>query len=253
MTNWLAYAGAVLTGLVPPLIMYLIGSQKKVMGYAIVKNEPVVNIRHPEIDKRLSVTLDGKPLDACRVMEFVIQNLGMKDIESQCVHFTFPPGSTVLHAHYSSSTLSVGPKIEPVERDSYSVNIPLMNPGDNLTVRLIMTNNERGRVLVAAKGPSLKFKIFDPATFISPVVNRSLVVLSTVIFAWIFWACTATDRFMAKPFWEKTITSILIALFLGLPAAILAFQGIIPLLKRILLWKRKREGNGAHPHSEALL
>ncbi len=29
MTNWLAYAGAILTGLIPPLIMYLIGSQKK--------------------------------------------------------------------------------------------------------------------------------------------------------------------------------------------------------------------------------
>jgi hypothetical protein len=54
MSNWLAYTGAVLTGLVPPLVMYLIGSQKKVMGYAIAKNETVINIRHPEIEKRLS-------------------------------------------------------------------------------------------------------------------------------------------------------------------------------------------------------
>ena len=39
MSNWLAYAGAILTGLVPPLVKYLIGSQKKVLGYAITANE----------------------------------------------------------------------------------------------------------------------------------------------------------------------------------------------------------------------
>ena len=63
MTNWLAYAGAILTGLVPPLIMYLIGSQKKVLGYAITTNEPLVNLRHPDLAGRLSVTLDGKNLN----------------------------------------------------------------------------------------------------------------------------------------------------------------------------------------------
>lgn len=247
MSNWLAYTGAVLTGLVPPLIMYLIGSQKKVMGYAISKNETVINIRHPEIDKRLSVTLDGKPLNQCRVLEVVLQNLGMKDIESQAVHLTFPPGVTILHAHCSSSTLAIGPKIEAIEPDCYSVNIPLMNPGDKLLVRLLMTNNDHGRVLITAKGPSLKFRRFDPATFISPVMNRSLLVLSTGVFAWIFWACTGTDRFMAKPFWEKTITVMLIALFLALPSAVLAYQGIVPLLKKALQWKTRERAHLQSP------
>ena len=86
MTNWLAYAGAILTGLIPPLIMYLIGSQKKVLGYAITKNEPMINLRHPDLDGRLSMTLDGKNLSGSQVMGLTIQNLGMKDIEEQCVH-----------------------------------------------------------------------------------------------------------------------------------------------------------------------
>ena len=254
MSNWLAYGGAVLTGLVPPLIMYLIGSQKKVMGYAITRNDSVINIGHPELEKRLSVSLDGKALDGCRVMELVLQNLGMKDIETQSVHLTFPPGVTILHANCLSSTLAVGPKIAVAEQDSHSVNIPLMNPGDKLMVRLLMTNNEGGRVLVAAKGPNLKFRRFDPKTFISPVVNRSLLVGSAGVFTWIFWACIGTDRFMAKPFWEKTITVLLIALFLALPSAILAYQGMIPLLRRGLQWKVKRhtEQSGTQAHSEAL-
>ena len=244
MSNWLAYAGAVLTGLVPPLVMYLIGSQKKVMGYAIARNETVINIRHPEIEKRLSVTLDGKPLNGCRVLEVILQNLGMKDIEAQTVHMTFPVGANVLHAHCSSSTLAIGPKIEAIEPEAYSVNIPLMNPGDKLIVRALMTNNESGNVLVMAKGPSLKFRQFDPATFISPMANRSLLVMSAGVFAWIVWACTATDRFMAKPFWEKTITFVLIALVLALPSAVLTYQGIIPLLKRARHWKG-RAGSGS--------
>jgi hypothetical protein len=248
MSNWLAYTGAVLTGLVPPLVMYLIGSQKKVMGYAISRNETVINIRHPDIEKRLSVALDGKPLNGCRVLEVVLQNLGMKDIESQTVHLTFPAGANVLHAHCSSSTLAVGPKIEAVEHDSYSVNIPLMNPGDNVMVHLLMTNNDNGRVLITAKGPGLKFRPFDPATFISPVANRSLLVISAGVFAWICWACTATDRFMAKPFWDKTITFALIVLLLALPSAVLAYQGIVPLIKRALHWKRSA---GAGPHSSS--
>ncbi|WP_447978956.1 hypothetical protein [Candidatus Nitrospira bockiana] len=249
MANWLAYAGAVLTGLTPPLIMYLIGSQKKVLGYAIVKNDPVVTLRHPDIDKRLAVTLDGKPLSDGRVMEVVLQNLGMKDIEGQSVHLTFPPGAAIQHTHCASSTLAVGPKIEMLEQDCYSVSIPLMNPGDKLVVRLLMSHNDRGKVLVSAKGPSLRFRAFDPAMFISPAVNRGLLVISALVFAWIFWACTGTDRFMAKPFWEKTITAILVAAFLAVPAAVLTYQGTLPLLKRVLKWKAKREFERTTPHA----
>jgi len=252
MSNWLAYTGAVLTGLVPPLVMYLIGSQKKVMGYAITRNEAVIHLRHPDIEKRLSVTLDGKPLQGCRVLDVVLQNLGMKDIESQTVHLTFPAGANVLHAHCSSSTLAVGPKIEAVEHDSYSMNIPLMNPGNNVMVHLLLTNNDNGRVLITAKGPGLKFRQFDPATFISPVANRSLLVISAGVFGWICWACTATDRFMARPFWDKTITFALIVLLLALPSAVLAYQGIVPLIKRALHWKRKA-ASGPHSSFEASL
>ena len=237
MTNWLAYAGAILTGLIPPLIMYLIGSQKKVLGYAITKNEPMINLRHPDLDGRLSMTLDGKNLSGSQVMGLTIQNLGMKDIEEQCVHLTFPAGVTVLHAHCSSSTLAVGEKIDVVPAGSHEIRIPLMNPGDNLLVRLLMTVNDAGRILVTAKGPSLKFKRFDPTTFISPAVNRGLLVISGAVFAWIVWACAGTDRFMARPFWDKTITLILIGLFLAIPSAILAYQGTIPLLKRALQWR----------------
>lgn len=249
MSNWLAYGGAVLTGLVPPLVMYLIGSQRKVLGYAIVKNEPAIGIRHPELDKRLSVTFDGKALSGCRVMEIVIQNLGMKDIESQAVHVTLPAGVAILHAHCSSSTLAVGPKLEPAEHDAYRLNIPLMNPGDTLLLRVLMIDNHAGRILVSAKGPNLRFRPFDPAAFISPVVNRSLTVLSTGIFIWIVWACTATDRFLAKPLWEKTITCMLIVMLLALPAAVLAYHGMIPLLKRVLRRKPNRQG-AAHAEAE---
>ncbi|HEX2056553.1 MAG TPA: hypothetical protein VHF07_08665, partial [Nitrospiraceae bacterium] len=134
-------------------------------------------------------------------------------------------------------TLAVGPKIETLEPGSYSVQIPLMNPGDRLIIRVLMTDNQCGRLLVTAKGPNLRFRSFDPRVFISPVVNRSLLVISAGIFSWILWACTGTDRFMARPFWDKTITSLLIALFLAAPAAILAYHGIIPLLKKALRWK----------------
>lgn len=247
MTNWLAYGGAILTGLVPPLIMYLIGSQKKVLGYAITKKEPVINLRHPDLEGRLSMTLDGKNLDGCRVLSLTIQNLGMKDIEGQSVHLTFPPGVTVLHAHCSSSTLTVGPKIDALQVDSYEVRIPLMNPGDKLMVRLLMTGNETGRLLVTAKGPSLKFKQFDPATFISPAVNRGLLVMSGAIFTWIFWACAGTDRFMARPLWDKTITLALIGLFLAMPSAILAYQGTIPLVKRALQWRAENRPGALQP------
>ena len=185
MTNWLAYAGAILTGLVPPLIMYLIGSQKKVLGYAITTNEPLVNLRHPDLAGRLSVTLDGKNLNGGQVMRLAIQNLGMKDIEEQSVHLTFPAGVTVLHGHCFSSTLAVGPKIEALQLDSHEVRIPLMNPGDKISIHLLMTGNEAGRILVTAKGPSLKFKPFDPTTFISPAINRGLLVMSGATFAWI--------------------------------------------------------------------
>ena len=250
MTNWLTHGIAALTGLVPALVMYLIGTQKKVLGYAVVKNEPMIKVRHPELNARLAVTLDGKVVSGGRFMELVIQNLGMKDIESQTVHLMFPPAVGILHAHCSSSTLAVAPKIEGLEDDSYRINVPLMNPGDKVTVNLFMINNEGGRILVAAKGPNLKFRSFDPATFISPVVNRSLLVVSAIIFGWIFWACTGTDRFMAKPFWEKTISSILIALFLALPASILAYQGIIPLLKKALQWKVKTRLERTESHAE---
>jgi hypothetical protein len=234
MSNWLAYAGAILTGLVPPLVMYLIGSQKKVLGYAITTNEPAITLRHPDLDGRLSLTLDGKTLNGGQIMGLVIQNLGMKDIEDQPVHLTFPAGVTVLHAHCFSSTLAIGPKVESLRQDSHEVRIPLMNPGDKVSIGLLTTGNEAGRILVTAKGPSLKFKRFDPNTFISPAVNRGLLVMSGVIFAWIVWACVGTDRFMARPFWDKTITMVLISLFLALPSAILAYQGTIPLLKRAL-------------------
>ncbi len=125
-----------------------------------------------------------------------------------------------------------------------------MNPGDQLIVRLLMTNHGCGKFLIAAKGPNLKFRLFDPATFISPVVNRSLLVMSAGICAWILWACMGTDRFMAKPFWEKTITLILIALFLALPSAVLAYQGIVPLIKRALQWKDRAQA-GPRPTFEA--
>ena len=252
MTNWLAYGGAILTGLVPPLIMYLIGSQKKVLGYAVTKNEPVINLRHPELDGRVSMTLDGKNLDGCRVVGLVIQNLGMKDIEDQSVHLMFPAGVAVLHAHCSSATLTIGPKIEMLQIDSYEVRIPLLNPGDKLMVRLLMTGNEAGRILVTAKGPGLKFKSFDPTTFISPAVNRGLLVMSGLIFAWIFWACAGTDRFMARPLWDKTITLVLIGLLLALPSAILAYQGTIPLLKRALQWRAGRKPSPLHTPPELL-
>jgi hypothetical protein len=55
---------------------------------------------------------------------------------------------------------------------------------------------------------------------------------------------------MAKPFWEKTITLILIALFLALPSAVLAYQGIVPLIKRALQWKGRAPG-ARQPTSEA--
>lgn len=250
MPNWLAYAGAILTGLIPPLIMYLIGSQKKVLGYALTQNEPMINLRHPDLDGRLSMSLDGKNLNGCRIMGLVIQNLGMKDIEEQSVHLTFPAGVTVLHAHSSSSALAIGPKIEARQADSHEVRIPLMNPGDKLMVRLLMTGNEAGRILVTAKGPSLKFKPFDPTTFISPAVNRGLLVMSGAIFAWIVWACAGTDRFMARPFWDKTITLALIGLFLAIPSAILAYQGTIPLLKRALQWREGNRASSLQPHPE---
>ena len=250
MTNWFAYAGAILTGLVPPLIMYLIGSQKKVLGYAITTNEPAITLRHPDLDGRLSLTLDGKNLNGCQVMGLAIQNLGMKDIEEQSVHLTFPAGVTVLHAHCSSSTLAVGPKINVLQMDSQELRIPLMNPGDKLMVRLLMTGNETGRILVTAKGPSLKFKRFDPTTFISPAINRGLQVMSGAIFAWIVWACAGTDRFMSRPFWDKTITLLLIGLFLALPSAILAYQGTIPLIKRALAWKARNKTGTLQPPSE---
>ena len=247
MANWFAYAGAILTILVrPPLVMYLIGSQKKVLGYAIVANEPALSLRHPDLEGRLSLTLDGKNLCGGQVVGLAIQNLGMKDIEEQSVHLTVPAGVTVLHAHCFSSTLAVGPKIEAVQLDSHEVRIPLMNPGDKLMVRLLMTGNEAGRILVTAKGPSLKFKRFDPTTFISPAVNRGLLVLSGAIFAWIVWACVGTDRFLARPFWDKTITLVLIGLFLALPSAILAYHGTIPLLKRALRWKTGKRTNTPH-------
>ena len=250
MTNWFAYAGAILTGLVPPLIMYLIGSQKKVLGYAIITNEPAITLRHPDLDGRLSLTLDGKTLRGSQVMELAIQNLGMKDIEEQSVHLTFPAGVTVLHAHCFSSTLAVGPKIEALQLDSHEVRIPLMNPGDKVLVRLLMMGNEAGRILVTAKGPSLKFKRFDPTTFLSPAINRGLLVMSGGIFAWIVWACAGTDRFMARPFWDKTITLALIGLFLALPSAILAYQGTIPLLKRAFRWKARNKTATLEPPPE---
>ena len=250
MSNWLAYAGAILTGLVPPLIMYLIGSQKKVLGFAIITNEPAVTLSHPDLDRRLTVTLDGKPLCGCQVMGLVIQNLGMKDIEEQSVHLTFPAGVAVLHAHCFSSTLAVGPKIEALQQDSHEVRIPLMNPGDKVSVHLLMTGNEAGRILVTAKGPSLKFKRFDPSTFISPAVNRGLLVMSGAIFAWIVWACVGTDRFMTRPFWDKTITTVLISLFLAFPSAILAYQGTIPLFKRAIKWKAGNKAGRLLPPSE---
>ena len=238
MSNWLAYVGAILTGLVPPLVMYLNGSQQKVLGYAVTRNERLAQLGHADLDRRLRVTLDGKPVDECRVMELRIRNLGMKDIESQTVHLTFPAGATVLHTHCSASTLAIGPKIEASHTDSHSVNIPLMNPNDEVVVSVLMNGNESGKLLVTAKGPSLKFRLFNPGTFISPAINRGLLVFSGGIFTWIFWACIGTDRFLGKPFWEKTITVILIALFLALPSAVLAYQGIIPLLKRFLHWRQ---------------
>jgi hypothetical protein len=80
--------------------MYLIGSQKKVLGYVITANEPAITLRHPELDGRLSLTLDGKIFNCGQVMGLVIQNLGMKDIEDHA-------GVTVLHAHCFSSTLAI--------------------------------------------------------------------------------------------------------------------------------------------------
>jgi hypothetical protein len=238
MSSWLAYFGAILTGLVPPLVMYLIGSQKKVLGYAITKNERLAHLGHADVDRRLRVTLDSKPVDECRVIEVRIRNLGMKDIENQTVHLTFPAGTTVLHAHCSASTLAVGPKLDAQHTDSHSMTIPLMNPNDEVVMSVLMSGNEGGRLLVTAKGPSLKFRLFDPATFISPAINRGVLVFCGGLFAWIFWACLGTDRFLGKPFWDKTITVLLITLFLALPSAVLAYQGIIPLLKRFLHWKQ---------------
>ena len=185
-------------------------------------------------------------------MQTRFQNLGMKDIEDQSVHLMFPAGVAVLHAHCSSATLTIGPKIEMLQIDSYEVRIPLLNPGDKLMVRLLMTGNEAGRILVTAKGPGLKFKSFDPTTFISPAVNRGLLVMSGLIFAWIFWACAGTDRFMARPLWDKTITLVLIGLLLALPSAILAYQGTIPLLKRALQWRAGRKPCPLHTPPELL-
>ncbi|MBD0315401.1 MAG: hypothetical protein ICV75_01805 [Nitrospiraceae bacterium] len=252
MSNWIAYAGAVLTGLVPPLVMYLIGAQKKVLGYAILKNEPLINLQHPDIDGRVAVSIDGKPVNRCRIMEVEILNMGMKDIESQPVHVTFPAGSTILHSHCWSRTLALGPKIEALEHDSYAVSIPLMNPGDKLVIRFLLANNDDGRVLIGAKGPGLRFKRFDPRTFVSPVVNRSLLVMSTGVFVWIVWACIGNDRFMSRPVWDKTITVILVAAFLAVPSAILMYQGAIPLLKKALRWKRAHAQTTEQPsfHSE---
>ena len=109
-----------------------------------------------------------------------------------------------------------------------------MTAGDKVSISLLTTGNEAGRILVTAKGPSLRFKRFDPNTFISPAVNRWLLVMSGAIFAWIIWACVGTDQFMARPFWDETITIVLINLFLALPSAILAYHGTIPLFKRAL-------------------
>jgi hypothetical protein len=52
------------------------------------------------------------------------------------------------------------------------MSIPLMNPNDEVVMGVLMSGNESGRLLITAKGPSLKFRLFDPAIFISPAINR---------------------------------------------------------------------------------
>lgn len=213
------HAVALLTGIIP-LVIYLLASQKKILGYSVLTNAPIITINQADIAGRIVISLDGKSVSGLRSIQILLQNIGTKDIEDQDVYLNFPAPAEIIDSQYEFDPPIIveSPHLVAVDKNRLRLKLELMNPGDKVTVSLLTINNEMGRYSLTAKGPNTKVKKFDHKLFISPVINRSVTAVCVLLFIALSLAYFRSETFATFDLNNK-IAAIFVAVIIFIGAA----------------------------------
>lgn len=238
------YAITFLTGLIP-FGIYLLAAQKKLLGYSVLKNDPIITINQADIAGRIAISLDGKPITGLRSIQILLQNIGAKDIEHQDVYLSFPPPIKIIGSQYIFDPPLVvsSPHLEVTEANSHRLNLELMNPGDKVLVNFLTINNETGRISLTAKGPNLKFKRFEPKMFVSPVINRTVGVLYSLLFLVLFISYMHSQVFLDLDGLNKIGAVLIVGFLLIGGGSFFLHEKTISIIRFLLLARAKSQDN----------
>lgn len=212
------YAISFLTGLVP-FFIYLLANQRKKLGYAITRNFEIVTLNDQSMAGQISILVSGKEKKGVRSTQIVFQNIGIKDIENQDVDISFPHDVEIMNWSLAFDPPADTPGFK-LQKSSLRITIGLMNPGDKLIFNFLTGNNLTGSCRIHARAPGFVCKRFDPAQFVSPVINW--IVNGAVLLSWcwitvgyIIWQMEKTPE---RPLWAR----ILFTTFLAIMSAFIA-------------------------------
>lgn len=238
--SWATHAIAVLTGLIP-FAVYLLTSQKKILGYSVLTNAPIITINQADMVGRIVVSLDGKPVTGLRSVQIFLQNIGTKDIENQDVHLSFPVPVEIIGSQYQYDPPASSPHLEIIGKNQHSLTLGLMNPGDKVLVSFLTINNETGRYSVIAKGPNMKVKKFEPKLFVSPVINRTVTTACVLLAIGLFIAYFQSEYFLSFDLKNKIVAIFVVGiLFIG-GGTLMLREVVISIIKTILSARAKLE------------
>lgn len=239
----ISHAVSFLTGLVP-LVVYLLTSQRKKLGYAINMNFEIVTVNKAEMVDRITILVDGKQTKEVRSTEITLRNIGVKDIQDQAIQIVFSPPAEIINSQFAYSPPGFIPEIKLNPKNMIELVVPLMNPGDRITIQCLTANNPSGACQVLAKGPNLITKRFNQELFVSPITNG--IVTSISILIWLlsagWFALRVLENPTGQPVWAQVFGGVLMLLLTATLSRIL-YEAIIRAVNRVCEFARKKANN----------
>lgn len=229
-----------LTGLVP-LFVYLLANQRKKLGYAITRNFEIITVNKPEMADRITIFVDGKQTKALRSTEIILQNVGAKDIQDQAVQIIFSPPAEIINSQTAYDPPGFAPKFNLIPKNQIELVIPLMNPGDRITIHCLTANNSSGNCQVLAKGLNLTAGRFKPELFVSPTINGLVASFYVLVYVlcMIWLILRVIENPTGQPLWSQILT-ILFVLPISAGFAMALYEGTIRMIKSSIASFRKR-------------
>lgn len=238
-----SHAVSFLTGLVP-LAVYLLTSQRKKLGYAITRNFEIVTVNKAEMVDRITILVDGKQTKEVRSTEITLCNIGAKDIQDQAIQIVFSLPAEIINSQFAYNPPGFVPEIKLNPKNMIELVVPLMNPGDRITVQCLTANNPSGACQILAKGPNLITKRFNPELFVSPITNG--IVASICFLIWFLseggFVLRVLENPTGQPVWAQIFGGVVMLLLTAVISRIL-YEAIIRAVNRACESARKKANN----------